>query len=131
MKYAKFLSMLVFVLVAVLLTVSPAMASVQRTIFTGTSNFGGTLNAGEWTYLPSGNVLARGIVETYHDVNTDPRVTGRRRSSLTLISCLRLLPSLGWRVICGAPSTSKMRVRRGMAPLPARSPRAVNTSTVA
>jgi hypothetical protein len=76
MKHNKFLSMLVFVLVAVLLNPSPAMASAQRTTFTGTSNFGETLNAGEWTYLPNGNVLARGVVETYHDVNTDPRVTG-------------------------------------------------------
>ena len=76
MKQTKFLSMLVFVLVAVLLNPSPAMAKAQRTAFTGTSNFGETLNAGEWTYLASGNVLARGIVEVYHDVNTDPRVTG-------------------------------------------------------
>jgi hypothetical protein len=76
MKYPKFLSMFVFVMIAALLTVSPAMASAQRTAFTGTSNFGETLNAGEWTYLASGNVLARGIVETYHDVNTDRRVTG-------------------------------------------------------
>ena len=76
MKYPKFLSMFVFVMIAALLTVSPAMASAQRTVFTGTSNFGETLNAGEWTYLASGNVLARGIVETYHDVNSDPRVTG-------------------------------------------------------
>ena len=76
MKYPKFLSMIVFVLVAALLTVSPAMASAQRTMFTGTSNFAETLDAGEWTYLPSGNVLARGIVETYHDVSSDPRLTG-------------------------------------------------------
>jgi len=76
MKYPKFLSMLVFVLITVLLTPSPAMAGSQRTTFTGTSNFGETLNAGEWTYLPNGSVLARGIVEVYHDVNTDPRVTG-------------------------------------------------------
>jgi len=65
----------VFVLIAALFPTSAAMASVQRTIFTGTSNFGGTLNAGEWTYLPGGNVLARGIVETYHDVDPDPHVT--------------------------------------------------------
>ena len=76
MKHSKFLTLLVLVLVAVLLFPSTAMAGAQRTTFTGTSNFGETLNAGEWTYLPSGNVLARGIVETYHDVNTDPRVTG-------------------------------------------------------
>ena len=76
MKHYKYVSMLVLALVAVLLTVSPAMASAQRTTFTGTSNFGGTLEAGEWTFLPSGNVLARGIVEVYHDVNTDARVTG-------------------------------------------------------
>jgi hypothetical protein len=76
MKYPKFLSMLVFVLVVVLLTPSPAMAGAQRTTFTGTSNFGETLNAGEWTFLPSGNVLARGIVESYNDVATDARVTG-------------------------------------------------------
>jgi hypothetical protein len=76
MKYLKFLSILVFVLAAVVFPTSQAMASAQRTAFSGTSNFGETLNAGEWTYLPSGNVMARGIVETYHDVNTDPRVTG-------------------------------------------------------
>ena len=77
MKHHKYVSMLAFVLVAVLLSVSPAMASAQRTTFTGTSNFGETLNAGEWTYLPGGNVRARGIVETYNDVGTDPRVTGQ------------------------------------------------------
>ena len=76
MKNPKYLSILVFVLVTVLLHPSAAMAKAQRTTFTGTSNFGETLNAGEWTYLPSGNVRARGIVETYQDVNTDPRVTG-------------------------------------------------------
>jgi hypothetical protein len=76
MKHTKYLSMLVLALVAVLLSVSPAMARAQKTAFTGTANFGGTLNAGEWTYLPSGNVLARGIVEVYHDVNSDPRLTG-------------------------------------------------------
>jgi hypothetical protein len=76
MKDTKYLSILVFVLVAVLLHPSAAMARSQRIAFTGTSNFGETLNPGEWTYLPSGNVLARGIVETYHDANTDPRVTG-------------------------------------------------------
>jgi hypothetical protein len=57
------------------------MASAQRIVFTGTSNFGGMLNAGEWTYLPGGNVLACGIVETYHDVNTDLRITGKRMRS--------------------------------------------------
>src|SRR5687768_214129 len=77
MKNAKFVSMLLFVLVAVLLHPSAAMAAAQMTTFTGTSNFGETLNAGKWTYLPSGNVLARGIVETYNDVGTDPRVTGQ------------------------------------------------------
>lgn len=48
-----------------------------------------TLNAGEWTYLPSGNVLARGIVERYDDVNTDPRVTGVE----TIISNANLKPA--------------------------------------
>ena len=76
MKYPKYLSVLAFILVAVLFPTSPVMASVQRTAFSGTSNFGETLSTGEWTYLASGNVLARGIVETYHDFNTDPRVTG-------------------------------------------------------
>jgi hypothetical protein len=76
MKRYQYLSMLVITLVALLLSTSPAMAATQKTVFTGTSNFGETLNAGEWTYLASGNVLARGIVETYHDVETDPRVTG-------------------------------------------------------
>jgi hypothetical protein len=76
MKNTKYLSMLVFVLVAFLLHPSSAMAKAQKTFFTGTSNFGETLDAGEWTYLPSGNVRARGIVETYHDVNSDPRLTG-------------------------------------------------------
>ena len=76
MKHTTFLSMLAFVLVAVLLHPSPAMAKSQQTTFTGTSNFGETINAGEWTYLSGGNIRARGIVEVYHDVNTDPRVTG-------------------------------------------------------
>ncbi|HSL42815.1 MAG TPA: hypothetical protein VK897_05245 [Anaerolineales bacterium] len=76
MKHYKYVSMLVLALVAVLLSVSPALAGAQRTTFTGTSDFGGTLNAGEWTFLPSGNVLARGIVEVYYDVNSDARVTG-------------------------------------------------------
>jgi hypothetical protein len=76
MKHYKYLSMLVLALVAVLLSASPAIARAQRTTFTGTSNFGETLNAGEWTYLPSGNVRARGIVERYHDVATDPRAAG-------------------------------------------------------
>ena len=76
MKHYKYLSMLLIALFAILFSVSPAMASAQRTAFTGTSNFGETLNAGEWTFLPGGNVLARGIVETYTDINTDPRVTG-------------------------------------------------------
>ncbi len=76
MKHYKYASMLVLALVAVLLSAFPAMAKAQRAAFTGTSNFGGTLNAGEWTHLPSGNVRARGIVEVYHDVNTDSRVTG-------------------------------------------------------
>jgi hypothetical protein len=89
MKYPKFLSMLVFVLVAVLLSASPAMASAQRTAFSGTSNFGETLHAGEWTYLPSGNVLSRGIVETYQDVNTDPRVTGEE----TIVSNANFRPA--------------------------------------
>ena len=52
------------------------MAGAQMTTFSGTANFGGTLSAGEWMYLPSGNVQARGIVEVYHDVNSDPRLTG-------------------------------------------------------
>ena len=77
MKYQKYLYMLVFVLVAALLPTSPAMAGAQRTPFTGTSNFGETLNAGEWKFLPNGNILARGIVERYNDVGTDPRVTGQ------------------------------------------------------
>ena len=76
MKHPKFLSMLVFVLLTVLFNPSTAMASAQRTTFAGTANFVETLNAGEWTYLPSGNVLARGIVEVYQDVNSDPRLTG-------------------------------------------------------
>src|SRR5512139_3184324 len=89
MKQPRFISMLVFVLVAVLFNTSPTMARAQRTAFTGTSNFGVTLNAGEWTYLPSGNVLARGIVETYDDVNTDPRVTGEE----TIVSNANFIPA--------------------------------------
>lgn len=89
MKNVKYLSMLVLVLVVVLFSTSPAMASAQRTAFTGTSNFGGTLDAGEWTYLPSGNVLARGIVEVYHDVNSDPRVTGEE----TIVSNANFKPA--------------------------------------
>ena len=77
MKHSIFLSMLVFVLAAVLFNPAPAMAGASRTAFTGTSNFGDTLNAGEWTFLPNGNALARGIVEVYHDVGSDPRVTGQ------------------------------------------------------
>ena len=77
MKHTKFLSMLVFVLVAVLLNPTAAMAKAQRTTFTGTSNFGETIQAGEWTFLPGGNVLARGIVERYNDVGSDPRITGQ------------------------------------------------------
>ncbi len=76
MKHTKFLSMLVFVLVAVLLHPSPALAKAQRTTFTGTATFGESINVGEWTFLPDGSGHARGIVEVYHDVNTDPRVTG-------------------------------------------------------
>ena len=76
MKHHQYLSILVLALVAVLFIASPAMAAAQKTVFTGTSNFGETLNAGNWTFLPSGNATACGIVETYHDVNTDPRVTG-------------------------------------------------------
>ncbi|HVF24387.1 MAG TPA: hypothetical protein VNA23_00775 [Anaerolineales bacterium] len=77
MKHTKLLSMLVFALIVVLLNPSPAVAKAQRTPFTGTSNLGETLHPGEWTFLPSGNVLARGIIETYNDVATDPRVTGQ------------------------------------------------------
>jgi len=73
--------MLVIALVAVLLTASPAMAGAQRTTFTGTSSFGESINPGEWTYLPGGNIQARGIVELYHDVNTDPRVTGEETTT--------------------------------------------------
>ncbi|HJR78761.1 MAG TPA: hypothetical protein VJ821_01740 [Anaerolineales bacterium] len=90
MKHPKFLSMLVFVLVAVLLTPSPALAGAQRTTFTGTSNFVETLVAGEWTFLPNGNVLARGIVERYNDVGTDPRVTGEE----TIVSNGNFRPAL-------------------------------------
>ena len=81
MKHLKTLSMLVLVLVAVLLAASPAMAGAQRTPFTGTASFGETIHAGEWTFLPGGNVHARGIVELYHDVATDPRVTGEETTT--------------------------------------------------
>jgi hypothetical protein len=77
MKHTKFLSMLVFVLVAVLLNPSQAMAKAQRTPFTGTSSFGETIDAGEWTFLPNGNVIARGGIERYDDIATDPRATGQ------------------------------------------------------
>ena len=77
MKHYKYVSMLVLALVAVLLSASPAMARAQRTTFTGTSSFGETINPGAWTYLPSGSVQARGIVESYNDVATDPRVSGQ------------------------------------------------------
>ena len=76
MKRYKYLSMLVIALIVILLSASPAMAKAQRTPFTGTSHLGETIDAGEWMFLPGGNVRARGIVEVYHDVNTDPRVTG-------------------------------------------------------
>ena len=89
MKHTKFLSMLVFVLVAVLLYPSPAMAGAQRTTFTGTSNFVDTLDAGEWRFLPNGNISARGIVEVYQDVNTDPRVTGEE----TIVSHANFKPA--------------------------------------
>jgi hypothetical protein len=81
MKHSKYLSMLVLALVAVLLTASPAMAGAQRTSFTGTSSFGESINPGEWTFLPDGSGHARGIVELYHDVNTDPRVTGEETTT--------------------------------------------------
>ena len=77
MKNPKYyLAILAIVLVAALLYSFRAMASANKTTFTGTSNFGEMLNEGEWTNLPIGDVLARGIVETYNDVNTDSRVTG-------------------------------------------------------
>lgn len=81
MKYPKFLSMLVFVLVAVLLYPSPAMAGAQMTTFTGTATFVESINPGEWTFLPDGSGHARGIVEVYHDVYTDPRVTGEETTT--------------------------------------------------
>src|SRR5215217_4236625 len=129
MKHTNFLSMLVFVLVTVLFNPSAAMASAQRTAFTGTSNFSEMLNAGEWTYLPSGNVLARGIVETYHDVNTDPRVTGTE----TIISNANFKPApsseLGLAGYLWGTFHIENEGGRGMAPLPARSPKTGNTST--
>ena len=76
MKQTSFLSMLAFVLIAVLAFPSQAMAGSQRTTFTGTSSFGESINPGEWTFHPDGSGNARGITEVYHDVNTDPRVTG-------------------------------------------------------
>ena len=76
MKQYKYLSMLVSVLVAVLLTVSPALAGAQKTSFTGTSSFGESINAGEWMFLADGSGHARGIIEVYYDFNTDPRVSG-------------------------------------------------------
>jgi hypothetical protein len=81
MKHYKYLSVLVSILVAVMLTASPAMAQAQRTTFTGTSSFGESINAGEWTFLPDGSGHARGIVEVYYDVNTDPRVTGEETTT--------------------------------------------------
>jgi hypothetical protein len=81
MKRYKNLSMLVIALVAVLLSASPVMAGAQRTTFTGTSSFGESINAGEWTFLPDGSGHARGIVEVYHDVNTDPRVSGEEKTT--------------------------------------------------
>ena len=76
MKYPKFLSMFVFVMIAALLTVSPAMASAQGTAFTGTAIFSESINPGEWTYLPGGIIQARGIVDVFQDVSSDPRVSG-------------------------------------------------------
>jgi hypothetical protein len=81
MQHPKYVSMLVLALVAVLLSASPAMAGAQRTSFTGASTFGESINAGEWTFLPDGSGRARGIVEVYHDVNTDPRVSGEETTS--------------------------------------------------
>src|SRR5215216_6939842 len=81
MKHPKYVSMLVLALVAVLLSASPAMAGAQRTTFTGTSSFGASINPGEWTFLRDGSGHARGIVEIYHDVNTDPRVTGEETTT--------------------------------------------------
>ena len=89
MKAPKHLTLFALVLVAVLLTGSPVMAAAQRSPFTGTANFGETLSAGEWLYLPSGNVQVRGIVEAYHDVNTDPRVTGEE----TIVSNANFKPA--------------------------------------
>jgi hypothetical protein len=80
MKPTSYLSVLIVVLITALLYPSSATAysamAGTRTTFTGTSNFSETINAGVWTYLPSGNVLARGIVERYHDYNSDPRLSG-------------------------------------------------------
>jgi hypothetical protein len=81
MKESKYASVVV-VLVVALLYPSLAMASPQngvgasKTAFTGYSVFSGIVDEGEWTFLPSGNVRARGIVETYNGVSSDPRLTG-------------------------------------------------------
>jgi hypothetical protein len=53
------------------------MVDAQRTTFTGTSTFGESIHAGERTFLPDGSCPARGVIEVYHDVKTDPRVTGQ------------------------------------------------------
>src|SRR6266508_3018365 len=121
MKHYKYLSMLVFVLVAVLFPTSPALAGAQRTTFTGTSSFGESINPGEWTYLPGGNIQARGIVELYHDVNTDPRVTGEETTNYNDDFKPAPLPRSAWRVEFGAPSMSRMRAGAGMAGGPPRS----------
>ena len=81
MKRPKYGSMLVLALVAVLLTASPAMARAQRTSFAGTASFVESINAGEWMFLRDGSGHARGIVEVYHDVNSDPRVTGEETTT--------------------------------------------------
>jgi hypothetical protein len=81
MKHYKYLSMLVIALVALLFSASPVVAGAQMTTFTGTSSFGESINPGEWMYLPSGNIQARGIVEVYHDVNADARVTGNETTT--------------------------------------------------
>jgi hypothetical protein len=81
MRHPKYVSMLVLALVAVLLTASPAMAGAQRTSFTGTASFGESINPGEWSLRPDGSGQARGIVEVYHDANTDPRVTGEETTT--------------------------------------------------
>jgi hypothetical protein len=89
MKQHKFVSVFVLALLVSMIAVSTAMAGAQKTHFSGTASFVEIIDEGEYTFLPSGNVRARGIVEVYHDVNSDPRLSGEE----TIVSNANFKPA--------------------------------------